>query len=67
MKTEDFLLWYWVYKNVLHNEKDDTESDNYEEKYNNDYEDKDRQEEIDDIMNEYWVDEDEAEEILDSM
>lgn len=65
--TDKFLEQYWIYKNVLHNEKDDTESDNYEEEYNNDYEDKERQEEIDDIMDEYWVDEDEAEEILDSM
>lgn len=67
MKAEDLIMWYRVYKNVLHNEKDDPESENYEEEYNNGYEDRERQEEIEDIMDEYWVDEDEAEEILDSM
>ena len=66
MKAEDLIMWYWVYKNVLHNEKNDSESDNYEEDNNDDYEDRERQEEIEDIMDEYWVDEDEAEEILDN-
>jgi len=65
--SKDLIMWYWIYRNVLHNEKDDPDSDNYEEENNNDYEDRERQEEIEDIMDEYWVDEDEAEEILDSM
>ena len=65
VETEDMLMWYWVYKNVLEdNEKDENNSDdkNYDnEKYD------ERQEEIEDIMAEYGVDEDEAEEILDNM
>ena len=65
--SKDLIMWYWVYRNVLHNEKNNPESDNYEEDNNDDYEDRERQEEIEDIMDEYWVDEDEAEEILDSM
>ena len=60
--TWDILMWYWVYKNILE-EKEDDDSD-----YNHDNEEYDeKQEEIKDIMAEYGVDEDEAEEILDNM
>ncbi len=59
--TWDILMWYWVYKNVLEEKEDDSD-------YNHDNEEYDeRQEEIEDIMSKYGVDEDEAEEILDNM
>ena len=62
IETENMLMWYWVYKNVLE-EKQEDDSD-----YNHDNEEYvERQEEIEDIMTEYGVDEDEAEEILDNM
>ena len=51
--TEDMLMWYWVYKNILEDPKDKDEEE--------------RQELIEEIMDEYWVDKNEAEEILDSM
>lgn len=51
VKIEDMLLWYWAYKTFIESPRDDEE----------------RQEEIEEIMDEYWVDEDEAEEILDNM
>ncbi len=62
VETEDMLMWYWVYKNVLE------EKQEYDSDYNHDNEEYDeKQEEIKDIMAEYGVDEDEAEEILDNM
>ena len=50
--TDEFLEQYRIYKNILEDPKDK--------------DDDERQEEIEKIMDEYWVDEDEAEEILDS-
>lgn len=61
--TWDILMWYWVYKNVLE-EKDENNSD--DKNYDNE-EYQERQEKIEDIMAEYGVDDDEAEEILDNM
>ena len=63
VNTEDMLMWYRVYKNVLE-EKDEKESD-YDNHDTLEYQE--RQEEIENIMDEYWVDEDEAEEILDNI
>ena len=51
--TDKYLEQYWIYKNILEDSKDKDEDE--------------RQEEIEKIMDEYWVDEDKAEEILDSM
>ena len=50
--TDEFLEQYRIYKNILEDPKDK--------------DDDERQEEIEKIMDEYWVDDDEAEEILDS-
>lgn len=62
VKVEDMLMWYWVYKNVLEEKEEESDYDNCDkEEY------QERQEEIENIMDEYWVDEDEAEEILDNM
>ncbi len=51
--ADKFLEQYWIYKNIIEDQKDKDEEE--------------RQEAIEEIMDEYWVDEDEAEEILDSM
>ncbi len=51
--TDKFLEQYWIYKNIIEDPKDKDEEET--------------QEAIEEIMDEYWVDEDEAEEILDSM
>ena len=50
--TDKFLEQYWIYKNFIEDPKDKEEE---------------RQEQIEEIMDEYWVDEDDAEEILDNM
>ena len=63
IKTENVLMWNRMHRNILE-EKNEKESDYYnyaKEEY------QERQEEIEEIMNEYWVYEDEAEEILDNM
>lgn len=66
VETEDMLMWYWVYKNVLE-EKDEKDENNSDDKNYDNEEYDERQEEIEDIMSKYGVDEDEAEEILDNM
>ena len=76
MDWEDLLKSYVVYKLLLEDEnknkrKEQTTEEHdfckeYEE-YDWDYTDYYTPDEIEEIMDEYWVDEDEAEEILDSM
>lgn len=51
--TWDILMWYWLYKNFIEDPKDK--------------DDDEKQDEIEEIMDEYGIDEDEAEEILDDM
>ena len=56
-------MWNRMHRNILE-EKNEKESDYYnyaKEEY------QERQEKIEEIMNEYWVYEDEAEEILDNV
>lgn len=51
--TDKFLEQYRIYKNFIEDPKDKDEEERYEL--------------IEEIMDEYWVDEDDAEEILDNM
>ena len=65
MITPDkFLEQYRIYKNFI--EEKENRDDGFDCEDNNS-EGIERQEEIEEIMDEYWVDEVDAEEILDSM
>ena len=64
--SSDIIMWYWVYKSVLEEKEEKDENNSDDKNYDNEEYDE-RQEEIEEIMNEYWVDENEAEEILDDM
>lgn len=64
INTDKFLEQYRIYKNFIEEKEDRDDSFDYEND-NSEYEE--RQEKIEEIMDEYWLDEDEAEEILDDM